>query len=663
MPDELWYKMFPDAKAMDELVRVFELHEIRKKMEALQPDSTLIMDPNDPQWKEYYIKYGIEFKELVLGAVQKLIQPLHQGKFIEKLYKDLKIEFRTDVTILLRDLHPKLTDIPVTFQCTIISVDARKTFVKQAVFACPICKDEVVVKCSKERQIEPQKTKCNRKSCRRTQLMLDSTRMTTDYIQTVIVQELLEEARNNSPVSFVAKLIGNQVGEAFISQKKKITGVFKSYVDPRKIEQDIYIDIIELEGLEDKEILTPTNEQIEQYKKDCRVNGWMDKLIESYAPHIYGYHDIKHSILLLLAGGVKTHKRADINIFLVGDPSMAKTELLKFGEKVTQKSAYTTGKGSSGVGLTIAIIKEENLGRYMATAGVYPLCNGGYVFVDEFDKMNKEDRSAMHEVLEHGMCSVAKAGIKLSLPAKVATLAAANPQYGSYDSELTVADNVNLPSTILSRFDMIWLIKDKVNEFDDEKKARHVLKEFSGEDSYKAAFLPKELMSILNYIKQLKPVLCDDANELLLTMYKKMRKASEKQDSIPVGVRQLEALVRLSMAHAKWNFKDVVEVEDIEAVINLYKASFLSYGVNLEDGTIGNALMSDFTSLNKDQFFWHTWHKIAVDGKVDKITFLHALQGTKQFNLDVDALRAWDDREHKQNVIGACRDGTYEKKI
>lgn len=657
-----FYERHPDAKDRDDLAKIFQLHIIRKRIEALDTDSTLIIDPKDSQWKELYNKHGMDFKELAKEAVFKLLQEQHQGVMVDSTYKDIRIEFRTDISILLRDLRPELTDMPMTFNCTVISVDARKTYVKEAVFVCPMCDGETKVKCNRDRRIEPQLTKCTNRACRRAQMMFDSKRMTTDYIQTVIIQEPLEEARNNSPVTFVAKLIGLQVGEAFISQKKRITGVFKSFIDTHKIEQDIYIDIIELEPLEEKEVVTPTKDKIIQYMQQCRGKDWWNNLIESYAPHIYGYSDVKKSILLMLAGGVTTTKRADINLFLIGDPSMAKTELLKFGEKVTQKSAYAVGKGSSGVGLTIAIIKEENLGRYMAHAGVYPLCNGGYVFVDEFDKMNRDDRSAMHEVLEHGLCSVAKAGIKLSLPAKVATLAAANPQYGKYDSKLTVADNIDLPPTLLSRFDMIWLIRDKVSEFEDEKKARHVIKEFEqGGQIYKSEFDIKELMSLINHVKQLKPTLCPEARDKLLLMYRKMRKASEKHETVPVGIRQLEALIRLSMAHAKWEFKDTVEVEDIEEVIRLYKASFLSYGVDLEEGTVGNALIEDFTKMTKDHAFWYAWAEETVNGEVDIIPLTKRLSGSKHFPFDEDVMKTINSMEHKENRIMRTKSGRYTK--
>jgi len=654
-------KIFPDRVALKDLATALELSDI-VKINALEPDSTYRINPDDPSWKELYKRYGSEFPELTKHALLAILQKKHQGVMINSTFSDLTVELVANIDIKIHDLSPKIYNTPVTFNCTIISVDARKAFVKEGYYVCPSCGGIDMVKCNGERKILPRLTKCMTAKCGGYQMELDIAKSIVEYIQTVIIQEPLEEARNNSPVSFVAKLVGHKVGAAFTSQTKKITGVFKTSYDNRKIEQDIYIDIVEMEDLEEKKLIKPTDKQIDEYKERAKDSQWMKDLIGSYAPNIFGYEDIKESILLLLSGGTTTSKRGEINILLVGDPSLAKTKLLEFGEKITQKSAYTTGKGATGVGLTIAVIKEENLGRFMATAGVYPLCNGGYVFVDEFDKMNKEDRSSMHEVLESGKCSIAKAGIKLTLPAKVATLAAANPQYGKYDPSLTIADNINLLPTILTRMDMIWLMRDKVNEYEDEKKGRHILAEYEANAPvYKGAFSPNEMLALINYVKELKPVLCSEAKEKLLKMYQTLRRASLKQDTTPVGIRQLEALVRLSMAYTKWHFREVVEMEDIEEVIRIYTASHASYGVDLTEGTIGNATIEDFAKMNKDQKFFNEWRKAEDDkGSVDLISFTHALEGCKQFPNDVDVSTYISKMQIASKILRNA-DGTYRR--
>jgi len=651
-----------NKKARADLVRAFEMSPLMEKISMLQPDSILVINPNDSYWKDLYETYGMDFKELVILALFIILQKQHQGVSVENTYDRIMVQFDTKVDRLLRNISPKDTGKPITFDATVLSVDARKAFVRRGRFQCPICEVSEDIECNEDRKIPSYLTKCNNPRCKREQRIIDSNKSLTEYIQTVIIQEPLEEAQNNSPVTFVAKLIGQQVGEAFISQKKRITGVFKSYIDIKKIEQDVFIDIIEMKDLEEKALVIPSSEQIKAYEQLAKGDEWIPDLIGSYAPHIYGFKDIKLSILLLLAGGVRTNKRGDINMLLVGDPSMAKTEMLKFGELITQKSAYTTGKGASGVGLTIAVIKEENLGRFMATAGVYPLCNGGYVFVDEFDKMSNEDRSSMHEVLEHGMCSVAKAGIKLSLPARVATLAAANPKYGKYDPELKLGENIDLMPTLLSRMDMIWLIRDIVNELDDTRKAEYVLQEFAiGSTQHKGKYSPNELMAIINHVKGLKPTLCDEAREKLLAMYKKMRNMSEKKDITPIGIRQLEGLIRLCMAHAKLRMRNQVQVDDVDEVLRLFKASFLSYGVDLDKGGIQTGLF-DSKNMDKEQEFWHIWNKVEHNGEVDKVLFYEkALIDSSKFKSESTINKYWDLLEHKQSRIMIATQGRYKK--
>ena len=651
-----------NKKARTDLVRALEMSPLMEKISKIQPDSIFVMNPTDSYWKELYEVYGMEFKELVKLSLFVILQKQHQGVFVETVYDRVIVQFDTKIDRLLRHIGPRDTGKPITFDATVLSVDARKAFVKKGLFKCPICEVADWVEANEDRKMPSYSTKCNNPRCKREQRIIDSNMSLTEYIQTVIIQEPLEEAENNSPVTFVAKLIGHQVGEAFTTQKKRITGVFKSYIDIKKIEQDIFIDIIEMKDLEEKALVIPTDEQLKAYAELAKGDEWIPDLIGSFAPHIWGYKDIKLSILLLLAGGVQTNKRGDINMLLVGDPSMAKTELLKYGEKITQKSAYTTGKGASGVGLTIAVIKEENLGRFMATPGVYPLCNGGYVFVDEFDKMTNEDRSSMHEVLEHGMCSVAKAGIKLSLPARVATLAASNPKYGKYDPDMKLGENIDLMPTLLSRMDMIWLIRDTVNELDDTRKAEYILEEYTvGKSQHKGKYSPNELMAIINHVKSFKPTLCDEAREKLLAMYKKMRNMSDKKDVTPVGIRQLEGLIRLCMAHAKLRLRTQVQVDDVDSVLDLFKASYLSYGVDLDKGGIQTGLF-DPKHMDKEQEFWHIWKSVEHNGEVDKVLFYEkALVNSTKFKSESTINKYWDMLEHIQVRIMIATQGRYKK--
>ena len=203
----------------------------------------------------------------------------------------------------------------------------------------------------------------------------------------------------------------------------------------------------------------------------------------------------------------------------------------------------------------------------------------------------------MHEVMEQGTCSIAKAGVNLTLEAKCSILAAANPKYGRYDDDLTIADNINIPPALLSRFDILWLITDKVNTLQDAAKAQHILKTFRGDLKKDDVFMSeRDMMAYLNYIRELKPTLDDEVSHQIERFYQKMREMSGNDaDSLPVGIRQLEAIIRMSQAHAKLFFRTKVTEKDVKAIFDLLGKSYISFNKNL---TSDNAMQSDITSFS-----------------------------------------------------------------
>ncbi len=384
-----------------------------------------------------------------------------------------------------------------------------------------------------------------------------------------------------------------------------------------------------------------TPEDVKNIRSVSKRDDIFTLLSRSLAPSIYGHKHIKQALSLLLVGGAEknlengTHIRGDINIMMVGDPSTAKSQLLRFVLNIAPLAVNTTGRGSSGVGLTAAVTNDPETGDRRLEAGAMVLADRGVVCIDEFDKMGDADRVAIHEVMEQQTVTIAKAGIQAQLNARCSVVAAANPVYGQYDTTASPQYNVNLPDSLLSRFDLLFIVLDSLDSERDGAVADHVLRmhryqragqegvpvpldaspldevvqdKKEGDDTTAvfqkfnpllhggaaaevaaagrrgrrggsaAAAGQVELLNaefIKKYIHFCKnrkpPQLTDDARNSIATSYNQIRQAQDQARSMPVTARALETLIRLSTAHAKLRLSKTVDESDVEAVFEILK--------------------------------------------------------------------------------------------
>ncbi len=312
-----------------------------------------------------------------------------------------------------------------------------------------------------------------------------------------------------------------------------------------------------------------------------------ERLISSLAPHIYGHQLLKESILLQIVGATQreledgTKIRGDINVLLVGDPGTAKSELLKYAARVAPRGLYTSGRGSTAAGLTAAVIRDKS-GILMLEAGAVVLGDQGLVCIDEFDKMKPEDRSALHEVMEQQSCSVAKGGIIATLNARTSILAAANPMLGKYDPYRNITENVNLPIPLLTRFDLVFAVRDEPEREMDANVARHILGIHRlGKYAISPVIDIDMLVKYLAFAKRFDPALTQEAEDKIFDYYMQMRNV-ESEDMITITPRQLEALIRLATAKARLALKDKVDIDDADRAIYLFDKMLHTVGVGVD---------------------------------------------------------------------------------
>ncbi|MDV3243790.1 MAG: minichromosome maintenance protein MCM [Nitrososphaerales archaeon] len=400
--------------------------------------------------------------------------------------------------------------------------------------------------------------------------------------QIVRIQELPEELPpGHLPQFFDVNLEGDIVNTARPGDRVVLTGVLRAVPDyslgqlrMRLFRSQIDCNYVEVRGKEAEQVQI-TKQDETMIKSVAKASDAYEKLIGSMAPAILGHDPEKEAILLLLVGGTSTFLpdgtklRGDVNILLVGDPGTAKSELLKFAAQVAPRGLFASGRGTTAAGLSAAVIREKNV--FMLEAGVVVLADQGIACIDEFDKMRPEDRSALHEQMEQQTVTVAKGGIYASLNARTAILAAMNPVLGKYNPFQNLTDNIgDLPIPLLTRFDLIFVIKDQPSMGEDEKLATHILSVHTKKTYTKAPPVEFDLLKkYISYAKKGTPTLTKEATDRLKDYYLELRRSGGEEGQLPPTPRTLESLIRLATARAKLLLKDQVTEEDALGAVAL----------------------------------------------------------------------------------------------
>ncbi|CAD6568210.1 MAG: MCM DNA helicase complex subunit [Tremellales sp. Tagirdzhanova-0007] len=400
-------------------------------------------------------------------------------------------------------------------------------------------------------------------------------------------------------------LLWDLIDVAKPGEEIEVTGIYRNNFDASLNTKNgfpVFSTVLEANHINKKEDLFAAVRLTEEDEKTIRTMGKDDRickrLVKSIAPSIYGHDDIKTAIALSLFGGVpkdinRKHRiRGDINVLLLGDPGTAKSQFLKYVEKTASRAVFTTGQGASAVGLTASVRKDPVTREWTLEGGALVLADKGHCLIDEFDKMNDTDRTSIHEAMEQQSISISKAGIVTSLQARCAIIAAANPIRGRYNPTIPFQQNVELTEPILSRFDVLCVVKDAVDPVQDEMLAQFVVgshlrshpqfdvavDEVNVSTSVDADIIPQDLLrKYIMYAKEhIRPKLHQLDQDKLARLYADLRRESLATGSFPITVRHLESMIRMSEASAKMNLREYVRSDDIDLAIQVTVGSFVN---------------------------------------------------------------------------------------
>ena len=417
---------------------------------------------------------------------------------------------------------------------------------------------------------------------------LDKQRSSFRDFQKLEIQELPESVTGGtSPARLRAELYDDLTGILNPGDRIVLNGI----LDVRekgagRAEFDMVLEVNSFEYLEGEPEELEITEEDERKIKELAKENIFERLVKSIAPSIYGLEMVKETLALQLFGGVPkvlpdgTRIRGDIHLLLIGDPGTAKSQLLRYMAQLAPRGLYTHGKGTSAAGLTAAAVKDEfGEGRWTLEAGALVLADQGLVAIDEIDKMSDQDRVAMHEAMEQQVVSISKAGITATLQARTSILGAANPKYGRFAEQLEIAEQINLPVTLLSRFDAIFVITDRPDEARDRDLAYHILNAHelgerlsSGREAERSELLPEiEPLMLKKYVlyarKNVFPVLSRAAKDRIAEYFVRLRGMST--DKVSITPRQLESLIRFAEASARARLSETVELVDVERAIRI----------------------------------------------------------------------------------------------
>ncbi|MEW5897108.1 MAG: minichromosome maintenance protein MCM [Nanoarchaeota archaeon] len=557
----------------------------------------------------------LESPEELLKAAELAIKEFDLPKKISKFYIRL-INLPESQKILISEIRSKHLNKLICVEGIVRQKSDVRPHVAMAKFECPSCGNIIPILQLDKKYTEPSRCPCGRKG-----KFKEISKELVDG-QGLVLEEIAEELEGMQPRRLNVFLKEDLVSplterRSCPGSKVRITGWVTEVpiilrTGGQSTKYELVLEANSVVPLEDDTAnLIISKQELEEIKKIADLPSPLTAIAESLAPSIYGHEKIKEALVLQLSGGSRKIRpdgvitRGDLHVLLVGDPGSAKSQLLKRISKVAPKSKFTSGKGATAAGLTASVVKDEFLGGWSLEAGTLVLANHGFAIIDEMDKMGKEDRSALHEGMEQQQISISKANIQATLRCETTILAAANPKSGRFNLYDPIPGQIDLPPTLMSRFDLIFPIKDVPNRDKDGQIASFILKLHKDPQTAEAKIPTDLLKKYFSYIRQnITPKISDTAVEEMKEYYLTMRSSGSSKESnvqsIPITPRQLEALVRLSEASAKIRLSKTVGKKDAQKAIELLEYCLNEVAMDKELGRIDiDRLSSPITATQR----------------------------------------------------------------
>ena len=599
--DELiakWEEFFEDAGYLSKIIAVADRYPEERSLEVLFAE----LNRFDTDMAIYLMRHPLNVLTAGEEAMRRLVPPGEEFAQIHLRVKGLPRDSR----IQIRDLRAKHLGQYISVEGLVRKSTEVRPRVVGALFQCLRC--GTIIKEEQDGQSFREPLECYEEQggCKRSASatkfkLLTETSMYLDT-QKLEIQEAPEGLRGGEePQRLTAYVEDDLTGHITPGNRVVMNGVLRSVQKGRPGAKstlfDIFIDVnsVEREQVEFEEI--EVTEDDARLIREAGSSPDIYRLITaSIAPSLYGMHVEKEALALQLFSGVPKllpdgrRIRGDIHLLMVGDPGTGKSELLAYMSRLSPRGIYATGKAATAAGLTAAAVRDEfGEGRWTLEAGALVLADLGLACIDEIEKMNPQDRSAIHEAMEQQRISVAKAGITAVLQSRCAVLAAANPKFGRFDEHKYISEQIDLPPALLSRFDIIFSMIDRPQAEKDRELAEHVLKGHqvgemikrreSGlattetktlEEPYTPHFNPDFLRKYVAYAKRIYPVMTDEAMAAIEKKYLDIRKTGEGAgSSVPITPRQLEAIIRLSEASARLRLSNEVTSDDADRAVRI----------------------------------------------------------------------------------------------